>query len=79
MRLADRGGDVISPAVPYTPARHFARGRNGPGFRTKLAISAGLAVRAKAAGFCFRAFVADSTHGDQDGFRGELAGAGCRS
>jgi len=23
-------------AVPYTPARHFAKGRNDPAFRTKL-------------------------------------------
>jgi hypothetical protein len=63
-------------AVPYTPARHFAKGRNDPGFRTKLAIGADLAVRARKAGFCFRAVVADSAYGDQDGFRGELAGAG---
>jgi DDE superfamily endonuclease len=63
-------------AVPYTPARHFAKGKNDPEFRTKLAIGAELAVRARAAGFCFRAVVADSAYGDQDGFRGELAGAG---
>ena len=30
-------------AVPYTPARHFAKGKNDPGFRTKLAIGADLA------------------------------------
>jgi SRSO17 transposase len=30
-------------AVPYIPARHFAKGRNGPAFRTKLAIGADLA------------------------------------
>ena len=63
-------------AVPYTPARHFAKGKNDPAFRTKLAIGAELAVRARAAGFCFRAVVADSAYGDQDGFRGELADAG---
>jgi hypothetical protein len=45
-------------AVPYTPARHFAQGKNDPEFRTKLQIGA------------------DSAYGDQDGFRGELAGAG---
>ena len=39
-------------AVPYTPARHFAKGKNDPEFRTKLAIGADLAVRARAAGFC---------------------------
>jgi hypothetical protein len=63
-------------AVPYTPARHFAKGKNDPAFRTKLQIGADLAVRAQDAGFAFRAVCADSAYGDQDGFRGELAQAG---
>src|SRR6266516_357072 len=63
-------------AVPYTPARHFAKGKNDAAFRTKLQIGAGLAIRAREAGFAFRAVVADSAYGDQDGFRGELAEAG---
>jgi len=63
-------------AVPYTPARHFAKGKNDPGFRTKLAIGADLAVKAREAGFVFRAAVADCAYGDQDGFRAELAQAG---
>jgi hypothetical protein len=63
-------------AVPYAPAKHFAKGKNDPAFRTKLAIGAGLAAQAKAAGFVFRAVAADSAYGDQDGFRGELAEAG---
>jgi DDE superfamily endonuclease len=63
-------------AVPYTPAKYFAKGKNDPEFRTKLAIGAELAVRARAAGFCFRAVVADSAYGDQDGFRAGLAEAG---
>jgi len=63
-------------AVPYTPARHFAKGKSDPEFRTKLQIGADLAVRARAVGFAFRAVVADSAYGDQDGFRGELAEAG---
>jgi len=63
-------------AVPYTPARHFAKGKNDPAFRTKLAIGAGLAIRAREAGFAFRAVAADSAYGDQDGFRAELAEAG---
>src|SRR6266852_1202515 len=63
-------------AVPYTPARHFAKGKNDPAFRTRLAIGAGLAIQAREAGFAFRAVVADSAYGDQDGFRGELAEAG---
>jgi hypothetical protein len=63
-------------AVPYTPAKHFAKGKSDPGFRTKLAIGADLAIRAREAGFVFRAVCADSAYGDQDGFRGELARAG---
>src|SRR6266700_2051778 len=63
-------------AVPYTPAKHFAKGKHDPAFRTKLKIGADLAVRARDAGFTFRAAVADSAYGDQDGFRGELAEAG---
>ena len=35
-----------------------------------------LAVRARDAGFAFRAVTADCAYGDQDGFRGELAEAG---
>src|SRR5215469_578235 len=63
-------------AVPYTPARHFAKGKSDPAFRTKLAIGADLAIEARAAGFAFRAVAADSAYGDQDGFRGELSEAG---
>jgi hypothetical protein len=63
-------------AVPYTPARHFTKGKSDPAFRTKLAIGADLAIRARDAGFAFRAVVADCAYGDQDGFRGELAEAG---
>ena len=51
-------------------------GKSDPAFRTKLAIGADLATRARAAGFVFRAVAADSAYGDQDGFRGELAEAG---
>ena len=60
-------------AVPYTLARHFAKGKNDPAFRTKLQIGAALAVAARTAGFTFRAVAADSAYGDQDGFRAELA------
>jgi SRSO17 transposase len=63
-------------AVPYTPARHFAKGKNDAAFATKLKIGADLAGQAREAGFCFRAVVADSAYGDQDGFRGELSDAG---
>jgi SRSO17 transposase len=63
-------------AVPYTPARHFAKGKNDPAFGARLAIGADLAARARVAGFTFGAVAADSGYGDQDGFRGELAQAG---
>ncbi|USI92982.1 transposase (plasmid) [Rhodococcus pyridinivorans] len=63
-------------AVPYTPAKHLPKCESDPGFRTKLAIGADLAVRSREAGFVFRAVVADCVYGDQDGFRGELADAG---
>jgi SRSO17 transposase len=49
------------------PARHFPKGKSDPGFRTKLAIDAGVT---------FPAVAAASAYGDQDGFRGELAQAG---
>jgi hypothetical protein len=55
--------------VPYTPAGHFAEGKNDPAFRTKLAIGGDLAIQARAAGFVFRVR-------DQDGFGGEPAEAG---
>src|SRR5712691_5890068 len=63
-------------AEPYTPARHFAKGKSDPAFRTKLQIGADLAIKARDAGFAFRAVVADCAYGDQDGFRAELAEAG---
>ena len=50
--------------VSYTPARHFAKGKNDPALRAKLAISADLAIRAGKAGFTFRAVIADSAYGD---------------
>ncbi|XNR87375.1 transposase [Streptomyces sp. R-74717] len=63
-------------AVPYSPARHFPKGKSNPGFRTKLQIAAELARAAKATGVAFRAVVADCAYGDQDGFRRQLAAAG---
>src|SRR5262249_40658146 len=63
-------------AVPYTPAKHFARGKHGPAFRTRVATGGAWATRARDAGFAFRAVAADSAYGDQDGFRAELAEAG---
>ena len=59
---------------PYTPAHHFAQGKADPEFRTKLATRqrvAGVAV-----GPPFRAVVADSFYGEDDGFRQGLGGLG---
>jgi SRSO17 transposase len=75
VRADERLYDPVD-AVPCTPAKRVAKGKSDPAFRTKLAIGAELAVRARAAGFVFRAVAADSAYGDQDGFRGELAEAG---
>ena len=63
-------------AVPYTPAKYFPKGEDDSAFRTTLAIGAELAIRARAAGFTFRAVAADGTGEGQDGFRGEFARAG---
>jgi SRSO17 transposase len=49
-------------AVPYTPARHFAKGKNDPAFLTKMQIGASLAIRAREAGFPFRAVVAECAY-----------------
>lgn len=38
-------------ARPYTPARHFPRGKNDPAFRTKLQIAVDLARRARRPGW----------------------------
>src|SRR2546429_4112358 len=62
-------------AVPYTPAKHFGKGKNDPAFRTKLAIGADLAIRAAEAGFAFRAGAADSAYGGPDRVRGRPAEA----
>ena len=66
-------------AVPYTPAKHFAKGKSDPGIRTKLAIGADLAARTRAAGFVFRAVAADSAYGDRTGSAASLPRPGCRS
>ena len=64
-------------AVPYTPARHFAKGKNYPGCSAPSWRSARTwPIWAREAGFAFRAVAADSAYGDQDGFRAELAEAG---
>jgi hypothetical protein len=54
---------------PYTPAVYFAKGKNDPQFRTKLKIALQLVERAIQEGIQFRAVVADSFYGEDDGVR----------
>ena len=54
---------------PYTPAHHFAAGKQDPAFRTKLKLAVELVRRALEAGFTFRAVVADSFYGEDRGVR----------
>jgi hypothetical protein len=57
---------------PYTPAHHFAAGKADPEFRTKLKIAAQLVERALADRTRFRAVVADSFYGEDEGFKRSL-------
>jgi len=53
---------------PYTPASRLPRGKAAPAFRTKPQLAVGLGDAALAAGFPFRAIVADCFYGDHEGF-----------
>ena len=54
---------------PYTPAFYFAKGKNDPQFRTKLKIAVQLVERALQEKIPFRAVVADSFYGEDQGVR----------
>jgi hypothetical protein len=54
---------------PYTPAVYFAKGKKDAQFRTKLKIALQLVERALQEGIPFRAVVADSFYGEDDGVR----------
>jgi SRSO17 transposase len=58
--------------APYTPAHHFARGKGDPQFRTKLTIALELVARAVTLDLPFRAVVADSCYGEDEGFKAGL-------
>jgi SRSO17 transposase len=53
---------------PYTPERWFTQGKADPAFRTKPQIALALVDQALAAGWPFRAVVADCLYGDHHGF-----------
>jgi SRSO17 transposase len=57
---------------PYTPGHHFAGGKRDPQFRTKLTIALELVERAVTTSIPFRAVVADSFYGEDEGFKAEL-------
>jgi hypothetical protein len=61
---------------PYTPAHHFDGGKNDPQFRTKLKIAAQLVEQAVEEGIPFRAVVADSFYGEDEGFKRSLSELG---
>jgi SRSO17 transposase len=62
--------------VPYTPAHHFQKGKNDPGFRTKLKLAVELVRRAVEAQIPFRAVVADSFYGEDRGVKQGLRALG---
>lgn len=57
---------------PYTPESYFARGRNDPGFRTKLKIALQLVEQAVEQGWPLRAVVADTFYGEDRGLKSGL-------
>jgi DDE superfamily endonuclease len=54
---------------PYTPESYFAKGKNDPGFRTKLKIAFQLVEQAVEEGWPFRAVVADNFYGEDRGLK----------
>jgi SRSO17 transposase len=54
---------------PYTPAHHFAKGKEDAQFRTKLKLAVELVRRAVQAHIPFRAVVADSFYGEDRGVK----------
>src|SRR3712207_3478402 len=57
---------------PFTPKQHFPRGTSDPAYRTKPQIALALVPQAVRDGIPFRAVVADSLYGENDGFRSGL-------
>jgi hypothetical protein len=59
---------------PYTPAHHFEGGKEDPKFRTKLKIAVRLVEQSvQEEGIPFRAVVADSFYGEDEGFKQSLS------
>ena len=73
---ADEGVYYPVDVEPYTPAHHFEQGKKDPQFRTKLKIAVELVRRAVQADIAFRAVVADSFYGEDDGVKQGLRALG---
>jgi SRSO17 transposase len=73
---ADEGVYYPLHYEPYTPARHFARGKADPQFRTKRQIATELVGRALVVGIPCRAVVADSFYGEDEPLRQDLRARG---
>jgi SRSO17 transposase len=58
---------------PYTPTHHFEGGKQDPHFRTKLKIASQLVELAVEEDIPFRAVVADSFYGEDEGFKQRLS------
>jgi hypothetical protein len=61
---------------PYTPSHHFEGGKQDPKFRTKLKIASQLVEQAVEESIPFRAVVADSFYGEDEGFERSLSELG---
>jgi DDE superfamily endonuclease len=61
---------------PYTPSHHFEGGKNDPHFRTKLKIASQLVEKAVERHIPFKAVVADSFYGEDEGFKQSLSELG---
>jgi hypothetical protein len=74
---ADEGVYYPLEVEPYTPEHHFEKGKASPAFRTKLKIALELVKRSVVEmGIPFRAVVADSFYGEDEGFREGLREVG---
>jgi hypothetical protein len=61
---------------PYTPSHHFEGGKNDLHFRTKLKIASELVEKAVERSIPFRAVIADSFYGEDEGFKQSLSELG---
>jgi SRSO17 transposase len=57
---------------PYTPSHHFEKGKDDPGFPTKLKVARELVKQAVEVSITFRAVVADSFYGEDRRFKRAL-------